>query len=83
MGASGTGADTDTEARIQIIAGLAMGAFAAVALATALARAETGLTVVGALAGVLGAGLVAVAAVRLRRLHRNGRRDREGAGGQT
>ncbi|KIH96789.1 hypothetical protein LP52_22925 [Streptomonospora alba] len=76
MGAPGGDADTDAEARIQAVAGLALGAFGAVSLYTALARAETVLAVTGAAAGVLAVGFVVTAAVRLRRLHRKA----EGAG---
>ncbi|GAB3464537.1 hypothetical protein GCM10027570_52400 [Streptomonospora sediminis] len=65
-----SGGDSDTELRIQLVAGLALGAFAAEALVTALLRGEVGLTVGGAVAAVLAVALVALAVAGLRR-HRD------------
>ncbi|WP_156000274.1 hypothetical protein [Streptomonospora sp. PA3] len=70
MGATEGGSDGDIEARIQVIAGLSLGAFAAVSLLTAVARAETGLGVAGAVGAALAVAFVAVAAFRLRKMHR-------------
>ncbi|GAA4895479.1 hypothetical protein [Streptomonospora salina] len=74
MGARGE--DADAEARIQAVAGLALGAFGAAALYTGIARAESLLAAAGVVAGMLAIGFVAFSAVRLRRI----RHGADGAG---